>query len=413
VNQETDDDWLSTQSKTADMVWTKSEWKALCAFLHNGNPANRFVMAWRKDGLKHYAKSSKIQSHRAIDWAWRTITSETAPQKRLAFVPYSQNPNGLSRWGCLDFDAHDHEHNRAKKYAYAAFRILVNTGLFTILESSGEGWHVWVIGKDFRPVRDWVLLLRGIAKAIGAPLQTGACEIFPDGGDGKIGRGVRAPGSWNPGTDALNGIFWENTASLLEALLSPIGKVPSAYSVGFPDIENNKSLSLYVDWERRWKDAYAIVADQTRHDTLLGLCGEIFSQVGKSSARKLVEAQYDNATANMAASKKEHLKEFEAIWANSMHKWLSSLSSNERKIYDTITSENVRDGFRIVWSFSRLAAKDGRSDFPIARNNFASRLDVTPQGGGHIRDGLSKIGAITLTKHYVQYKTATHYSWTA
>jgi hypothetical protein len=402
---------LNTQGKPADEVWTQAEWDVLCRHLHNGNGDQHFVMAWRKEGQKHYAKSAKVPVSRAIPWAWRTIDDQVPREKRTCFVPYSQNSKALSRWGCLDFDAHDGEWQRAQAFAVAAFQFLLNSDLTVIFEHTGGGWHVWTIAQDFREVRDWTLFLRGVAKAIEAPIQPGICEVFPD--DGKA-KGVRAPGSWNPSTDSLNGIFWENTAPLIKGLRSPIGKVTEPSEEHLPNIESNiygKVGPLYPAWQNYWKDQFAIIAVSIRHQQLLSLVAEMFHQIGYVSACKIVETHYREASVPMQATREEHIKEFEAMWSGLHQTWLLSLHTGERIVFDSLRSENERDGFRIVKSFQRKAAQDGRRDFPVARNNFAARLGITHVGGGHVRDRLAAAGVIELTTHYVQYRRATHYRW--
>jgi hypothetical protein len=402
---------ISSQGRPADEVWTQTEWEFLCRHLHNGNGDRQFVMAWRKDGTKHYAKSSKVPVKRAVSWAWRTIVDQVEPSKRVAFVPYAQNPEALSRWGCLDFDAHDGDHERARRYAFAAFQFLLNSGLTVIFEHTGGGWHVWCIAQEFREARTWTLFLRGVAKAIEAPIQPGVCEIFPE--DGKA-KGVRAPGSWNPATDALNAIFWENTSPLIKSLRSPIGEVKKSSEGHFPDKESNsygEVVPLYPAWDRSWKDSFRITRKSSRHQQLLGLAGEMFHQIGYGVACKIIEAHYREARVSMRASQQEHTAEFTAMWNGLKDTWFAGLNPTERENFDQLKSENERDGFRIFRSFQRKADEDGTRDFPIARDNFASRLGVTSKGGGWIRDRLVAAGVVERTAHYVQYRAAARYRW--
>jgi hypothetical protein len=402
---------ISSQGRPADEVWTQTEWEFLCHHLHNGNGDQQFVMAWRKDGQKHYAKSAKVPVSRVVPWAWRTITDQVSRDKRTAFVPLAQNAQGMSRWGCLDFDAHDGDHARASDLSFKAFRHVLNTGHSIIWEHTGGGWHVWIIAKDFRPARDWTMFLRGIAKAIDAPLQPGICEVFPD--DGKA-KGVRAPGSWNPATDAPNAIFNENTAELIKGLRYPIGKVGKPVEEHLPNTENNiygKVVRIYPSWQTHWRDRFAITKNSTRHSQLLALTGEIFHQVGFTIAEKLAEAQYRESTITMRANLKAHLDEFRKMWTASHEKWRSSLTKAEKKVFSTLRSASECDAFKIARSFNAKARADGRPDFPIARNNFGDRLGTTHPGGGWIRDRLVTAGVIEQTAHYVQYRAAARYRW--
>lgn len=99
---------LSWQPKRADSVWTQGEWTALCQHLHNDNGAKHFVMGFRDDdGVKQYKRSKRWTVDRVISWAWSSIAG--SPKSRLAFVPYSTNDRQQSRWGGMDFDAHNGE----------------------------------------------------------------------------------------------------------------------------------------------------------------------------------------------------------------------------------------------------------------------------------------------------------------
>jgi hypothetical protein len=124
---------LNTQGRTANIEWTRSEWTSICEHLNNENGDCRFVMGFRKHGLKQYVRSRHVPMKRAISWAWSSICGNT--KTPMAFAPYSSNNRKQSRWGALDFDAHDGEHERARSFAFAAFRELLNYDFFVVLES--------------------------------------------------------------------------------------------------------------------------------------------------------------------------------------------------------------------------------------------------------------------------------------
>src|SRR5437762_2878641 len=48
---------LSLQGKAAGDLWTCEDWTKLCGHLHNDNGPTRFVMGFRKDGVKQYVRS--------------------------------------------------------------------------------------------------------------------------------------------------------------------------------------------------------------------------------------------------------------------------------------------------------------------------------------------------------------------
>lgn len=409
---------LRWQPKPATAVWSKSEWTSLCAHLHNDNPEHHFVMGFRDvDECKKYVRSKKLGVERAITWSWSSLAG--SPKSRLAFVPYSTNQRQQSRWGGLDFDAHHGEADRARELAWAAFRVLFNMpDLAVILETSGSGgWHVWAISPEFHDVGDWVRLLTQVAAVIGAPITAGVCEIFPHAATGlRFGKGMRAPGSWNPGTDQCNQIVWENTHTSLDLVLSGKSKIKSLICNGlqdhFPDRERS-FLSLSPSRSVELLRKFGITMAATRNQKLVELVGEVFHQVGHATARRLAETQFSQKTVATRATESEHLKSFEALWQGLAAEWVSSLAAAERGIYDQLQSENERDAFRIIRSYARKAKADALPDFPIARDNLAERIGVTGKGAAWIRDKLATLGAITKTARYVPNKAATRYRWIA
>jgi hypothetical protein len=64
-----------------------------------------------------------------------------------------------------------------------------------------------------------------------------------------------------------------------------------------------------------------------------------------------------------------------------------------------------------VRSFARKAEQDGAADFPIVRDNLASRLGITGNGAAGIRDKLARLGVISKTADYVPNKIATRFKW--
>ena len=413
---------LSWQPKPAPAIWTRSEAISLYEHLHNDNPVTHFVMGFRDQQQgKKYVRSKRLGVQRAISWSWASVAGN--PKSRLAFVPYARNDRHQSRWGGMDFDAHHGETERARQLAFAAFRVLLNVPqLAVILETSGSGgWHVWAISPDFHPVEDWVRLLHHVAAMIGTIIADGVCEIFPHAVTGNtFGKGMRAPGSWNPGTDQCNEIVWENTRTSLEPVLSGKSKTASLIGRGlakhFPDIEKNflslsPSSSLYRCQELLTK--LGIQMSATRNQQLAELVGEVFHQVGHTMAQGLAQAQYRQKTVATQATETEHLASFEMLWQGLARTWSSSLSADESKIYDRLLTENERDAFRIIRSYARKAKKDARTDFPIARDNLADRLGVSGKGAAWLRDKLVALGAIAKTADYVPNKSSMRFRWIA
>ena len=172
----------SFQGRPALEIWPVKDLGRLWWHLQNGNGPFDYVMGFRDKatGAKQYKRSRKVLVERAISWALATVQGRKTPEKSLAFVPYSTNAEQMSRWGGFDFDAHGGELERARRFAFDAWQLLLNCESATILETSGSGgWHVWAVARDFKPVAHWIRLLKGIARDIGAPIESGVCEIFP------------------------------------------------------------------------------------------------------------------------------------------------------------------------------------------------------------------------------------------
>ena len=410
---------MNWQPKRADAIWTQSEWSGLCEHLRNGNGTTHFVMGFRdNDGCKKYVRSKKLLAHRAISWAWSSIAG--SPKSRLAFVPYSTNDRQQSRWGGMDFDAHQEgQADRARELAFAAFRVLLNMpDVALILETSGSGgWHVWAISPDFHNTCEWVRLLKTVASTIGAPIAAGVCEIFPpDSLPSRCGKGMRAPGCWNPGTETHSEIVWENCRTSLGNVLSGKSKNASLNRNGlenhFPytNKETSFSVSLYHEMELLKKLGISVAG--TRNAKLSSLVGEVFYQVGRNMAQRLATAQFETKTATTKATEPEHIGSFEKLWKGLADRWTATLSIAERDIFTRLETENERDAFRIVRSFARKAELDGATDFPIVRDSLAARLGITGKGAGGIRDKLAKLGAIEKTADYVPNKFSARYKWT-
>ncbi len=414
---------LSCQPKRANAVWTRAQWTALCEHLHNGNGRTHFVMGFRdKDGAKRYVKSRKLGVDRAISWAWSSIAG--SPKSRLAFVPYSTNEYQQSRWGGLDFDAHDGSADRARELALAAFRVLLNApDLCVILETSGSGgWHVWAVSPDFYATSEWIQLLKSVARLIGAPVTAGVCEIFPpDALPSRFGKGMRAPGCWNPGTETCSEIVWENTRTSLENVLSGKSEtrplISSELQSHFPDKERSVSFSASSSGaayrETEFLERFGIMAPKSRNGKLCALVGALFNQVGHATARRLVEAQFRGATVTPKATEAEHIASFEKLWCGLVAKWTATLTAAEREALAELATENERDAFRIIRSYARKAEQDGAPDFPIVRDNLALRLGVTGNGAAGIRDKLAArgLGVLEKTADYVPNKTSKRFRW--
>ena len=279
-----------------------------------------------KTAAKRYVRSKKVPVNRALSWGIATVAGKKAPEKSLAYVPYSTNTDQLSHWGGFDFDAHGGEVERARRFAFDAFKHLLNCESATILESSGSGgWHVWAIAPDFKPVAHWIRLLKGIARDIGAPVESGVCEIFPpDKLSRGFGKGLRAPGGWNPGTNTLSEIHWQNAGPLLAALQpsvsgksARIGEVEFSYRETSPILkEISLSLPLLSVTGRLigGAESHRVSRVASRREQLKGLAAAAFHQTSKAVAELLARSQFAEATVAMNADEAEHLRDFGDLW---------------------------------------------------------------------------------------------------
>ena len=415
----------SFQGKAALEIWSLQDIGRLWQHLHNGNGPLDWVMGFRDKTTKakRYVRSKKVAVHRGISWAIDTLRGGKTPETSLAYVPYSTNAEQKSRWGGFDFDAHGGELERARCFAFAAFRLLLNCESATILETSGSGgWHVWAISPDFKPVAHWIRLLKGIARDIGAPIESGICEIFPpDTLSRGYGKGMRAPGAWNPSTNTFSEILWQNADGLvaeLPPLLSGksrrIGEVVSGYSDTSP-IEKKVSLSLVSLGDLGsligGADRYRISMTATRREKLKGLVGASFHQVSRTVAEHLARAQFTEKTVATNADAAEHMKDFAELWEWMEQQWITTVQNAELKQFLTLTTEAERGAFRIIRSYARKAAQDGNADFPIGRDNLGERLWITGNGAGLLRKKLVRLGIIKLTAPHKPNVTAARFCW--
>ncbi|MEO6847789.1 MAG: hypothetical protein ABI254_11050, partial [Chthoniobacterales bacterium] len=189
------------EQQRIDKIWTKGQFLSVCEHLHNGNGEHAFIIGFReKSGIVKYQRSKSKRVGVAASWAWASLNESTKSQIAIGF--YSQNRFQKSRWGAIDFDSHDGDTDRARNYAEAAFHLLLQIpDIYIILETTGssQGWHIFVIRKDFWPCDEWIKLLKVIVEKIGAKIEPGICEIFPpDSCRGTYGKPLRAPGTFNP-----------------------------------------------------------------------------------------------------------------------------------------------------------------------------------------------------------------------
>jgi len=391
---------LVGHAKKADVVFTPRQWFAMCAHMMNENPANFFLMPYRdKNGTAKFAKAFKAKSPASIGF-------------------YPTNSQRRSRWAAMDFDMHDDDQMRARDLALKAFSVLYRQPQLCVAltASAGDpvhsGWHLFIFTAEFFPCDEWTRLLRQVADQIGAPVKSGVCEIFPDECRG-IGRGIRAPGTWNPKSDECGLILHETFSAFLHAELSVTSKEGNAsLSVRCNTREGDQitpSSELFRGEHGEWVPAFAITAPRSRHAKLEALVGTAFFQVSMKVARQNAERQFHEATPAPAATLSEHLAEFNDLWAGMERIWRKKLYAAEREKINSLATDNNREAFRITRNWSQADSPD----FRIVCASLANRLGVTLKTASNIRRHFCSLGILRKTAEYVPHKFSARYEWTA
>jgi hypothetical protein len=415
---------LVGHAQKADVVWTREDFMALCKHMMNDNELNFFLIPYRKeDGTAHFAKAKKARSDRRAPWAWDTITGRAKNPASIGFYP--RNAEDKSRWGAMDFDADRDNGTRARDLALAAFQLLYkHPHLFVVLCTSGSGgWHLFVFTRDFYSVEDWIRLLKQAAAMIGANIRKGECEIFPSDSRGRVGYGIRAPGTLNPKNDTFSLIVYENVMPLLAAHRRhlPLVAGEEGKRISLSSRSNNSGETVNLTYRNEksvyrgefgeWQTRFAISEVRTRHRYLKTLVCHIFRQVGREVARRNAEFQYNEKTVSTAANLSEHLQEFEELWDWCEKQWLAQLSGSEREKFDALrTNSNDREAFRIIKNFAQLV-NDREDDFRIVAKHLAKRLAVTLQTACNIRQRFCSAGILKPTAAYVPQKLAARFRW--
>jgi hypothetical protein len=400
----------------ADVVWTRQQFRQICEHMLNGNDWHHFLTAYcrKTDGRACFAKAKRARVDRHADWAFDTIEGSAKNPAGIGF--YARNAEGKSRWGALDFDAHDGDQKRARRLAFAAFQLLLTQPqLFLVLCTSGNnGWHLFVFTRDFFPVEDWMRLFRQAASVIGAEIRPGICEFFPSETRGEVGYAIRAPGTWNPKSGECGLIASETLAPLLVSLQQ---KESLSLSIS---VNSRSKKNEFTEWGKTalfrgndgcWKDQFRIGVVSTRHERLCRLIDHIFRQVGRQTARKNAELQYREASVRLNASGIEHASEFDQYWEWKDAGWLGECSPAEKQKFNRLVSDNERDAFRIIKSFSRKAGEG--KDFPIQCQSLADRLGITLKGASKMREKFRRLGILEQTASYVPNQSCARYHWTA
>ena len=401
----------------ADCVWTRDDFLTICELMLNGNAPTDFLLVYRdKENRPQFAKSKTAKADRRATWAWDTITGRAKSKVGIGFYP--TNPEGKTRWGAMDFDAHDGNALRARGLALAAFYILLrHPQLYVILSTSGsDGWHLFAFTREFHSVDQWTSLFKQVAQLIGAEIVPGICEIFPgEVRPGSLPYGIRAPGTWNPRSDSLGLIAYSSISPLLAEARKERKEYPFLYHatdrVENGQLHDRGKVPFYRGAGSNWKKAFAITQPSTRRNQLKDLVHHIFRQVGREVARWNAEAQYIEASPIPRATLAEHLSEFDELWTWTAEQWYAELSDPERTQFDGRGTETERDAFRIVRSFARKAECDQMQDFPLSVEHLATALGVSHQAIGELRKRFVAYGIIEKTADHIVNRAAARFRW--
>jgi hypothetical protein len=404
-------------ARKADVVFTPRQWFALAVHMMNENPANFFLMPYRdKNGQPRYAKAFRANAEKRMQWAWDTITGKARSPASIAFYP--TNAERSTRWGGMDFDAHDDDFARARDLALKAFTFLYQQAqLFVCLTTSAgdaerSGFHLFAFSRQFYPCEEWTRLFKQVAAQIGAPIQDGVCEIFPNECRG-LCKPLRALGTWNPKTNDCGLILHETLTKGLPPLRCREDKGSNAfYLLGEPRVAKGPSSAnreVFRGEHGEWAASFAITAPCSRHKKLTDLVIAAFLQAGKSVVRRNAELQYHEATPASVAKLDEHIKEFEELWLWKGQEWQRKLLPPEREKFEHLTTEGERDAFRILRNWSQTDSPD----FYASCESLGARLGKSLRGASKLRRKFCELRILRPTAPYVPHKLCARFEWTA
>jgi hypothetical protein len=399
---------------TIDRFLTKEEFISLVEHMGNGNPVSHFLTVWRDDdGSARYAKARPHKRLQAqAGWTWDSLTGNAKHKSSMGLYP--KNQDNQSTWGALDFDAHSGDDELARSRSIRAFSLLLEyRDRYVLLSASGRGYHIFVFAREPRPVAQWTHLLKNTCELIGAPIQDGVCEIFPNERTEKqeVGRAIRVPGSLNPSTGNPELILADTIRPLLDHLAlakksskAPLLKVRRVYppnlsenreadnsscsSNGFCSSSTNRLIDQIIN-------KYPIEVKSTRNGILMKLAGELFHKFGRELSEQIIRQHYELNEKKVSTPLKEHVREFAGAWDSFLSNAIKSLSASERRIFNQLNTGPQREAFMLIRSFARLAKGN---DFPVAQLSLADRLSITQPGAGCVISKLADPRARAIEK---------------
>jgi hypothetical protein len=211
-------------------------------------------------------------------------------------------------------------------------------------------------------VAEWTYLLKNTCELIGAPIQDGVCEIFPNERTEKqeVGRAIRVPGSLNPSTGKPELILADTIRPLLDHLA--LAKKSSKTSllkvrpISLPNLSENReadnsscssngfcssSTNRLID---RIIIKYRIEAKSTRNGVMVKLVGELLHKFGRELSERIIQQHYEINEKRVATPLKEHLREFAGAWDSFLSNAIKSCLL--RSAESSTNSIPVRNGKR-------------------------------------------------------------------
>jgi hypothetical protein len=419
--------YIVGEAKRADVVWSEGDFLALCEHMLNGNPLTHFLAGWKdkETGRARFAKAARCRADKRASWAWATVNGKAKVQTAIGFYP--SNPAGKSHWAAIDFGAHNGEREQPRKWSLQAFSLLLShPQLFLVLCASGNGYHLFIFTRELYPVGDWIVLLKQVCDWIGAPIADGICELFPNerAESQRVGRGIRAPGTFNPKTGTPSLIEAETIKPLLQTL-------PRTWNVGIGKVTTlppgkSNALSLHKSTSYYFLSTYSIstkpIVDTlfarypikrkgTRNDVLMDLIGDLIHKFGREASERIVREHYCRYEDNIQSPVDEHMRVFVKAWEGMRSKLIESLLPDERRIFNALESDHQREGFFIVRAFAGAATHEGKEDFAISQSSLADRLSVTPPGAACVIRKFCDVKAIEPTQPAIRHREAARFRW--
>ena len=414
---------------------SEAEWHRLAWHMHNENGPHDFSMYFiGKNDQPRVAASKSRKIADAIQSTWRSMTEEV--ERPFAAVLYPTNQAQTSTWMCIDVDHHDgsgvgekHAEWVIKKLSAALLRPEDATlqGLAWILESSGRGYHLFLLSPESRPVREWRRLMSAMLAAAGL-IDTDAVELFPLA-SGRP-KGVRLPGSANPKTwNPATGSYFVSRFIAARGLREFISGLPEDFNKrGFPlllkpegqERRGKRTDDCPAPWSghvdaARLLDRYAINAPSTRHNQLASLVGDGFWHFSRALLWEIAVEQHARATPRCGSDLSEHRKDFESLYNGQFAQFHEGLTTAERDICLKLRTPDAVTAFVIVRNFARYAAierkygDDGR--FPFSGQDLACRLQIGVRTAYNLRKRLIGMEFLEKVSECIPGEKAEYYRW--